>query len=52
MKSKDYTLTDQEILDLLQKEKAFLKKEFGVLSIGLFGSYVKGTQGPESDVTC
>jgi hypothetical protein len=50
MKSKDHNLTDQEILDLLQKEKAFLKREFGVLSIGLFGSYVKGTQGPESDV--
>ncbi len=50
MKSKDHAPTDQEILDLLQKEKAFLKKEFGVLSIGLFGSYVKGTQGPESDV--
>ena len=50
MKSKDHNLTDQEILDLLQKEKAFLKREFGVLLIGLFGSYVKGTQGPESDV--
>ena len=50
MKSKDHNLTDQEILDLLQKEKAFLKREFGVLSIGLFGSYVNGTQGPESDV--
>jgi predicted nucleotidyltransferase len=50
MKSKDHNLTDQEILDLLQKEKAFLKREFGVLSIGLFGSYVKGTRGPESDV--
>ena len=43
-------ITGQEILDLLQKEKSFLKKEFGVLSIGLFGSYVKGTQEPESDV--
>jgi predicted nucleotidyltransferase len=43
-------ITGQDILDLLQKEKAFLKKEFGVLSIGLFGSYVKGTQEPESDV--
>ena len=50
MKSMEPVITDQEILDLLQKEKAFLKREFGVLSIGLFGSYVKGTQGPESDV--
>jgi len=50
MKSKDHTITGQEILDLLSAEKSFLKKEFGVLSIGLFGSYVNGTQGPESDV--
>jgi len=50
MKSKEPIITDQEILDLLKKEKAFLKREFGVLSIGLFGSYVKGTQGSESDV--
>jgi len=50
MKSKEPVITGQEILDLLQKEKAFLKKEFGVLSIGLFGSYVKGSQEPESDV--
>jgi predicted nucleotidyltransferase len=45
-----YIMTRQEILDVLRKEKAFLKSEFGVLSIGLFGSYVKGTQGPKSDV--
>jgi predicted nucleotidyltransferase len=50
MKLKKSAITDREILELLQKEKAFLKREFGVLSIGLFGSYVKGTQGPESDV--
>ena len=43
-------MTGQEILDLLRNEKPFLRREFGVLSIGLFGSYVKDTQGPESDV--
>ena len=43
-------MTGQEILDLLRKEKPFLRREFGVLSIGLFGSYAKGTPGPESDV--
>ncbi len=43
-------MTGQEILDLLREEKPLLRREFGVLSIGLFGSYVKGTQGPESDV--
>ena len=45
-----YTMTGKEILDLLRNEKPFLRREFGVLSIGLFGSYVKDSQGPESDV--
>ncbi len=43
-------MTGQEVLYLLRKEKPYLRREFGVLSIGLFGSYAKDTQGPESDV--
>ena len=43
-------MTSQEILNFLKKKKPYLRKEFGVLSIGLFGSYAKGTQGPESDL--
>lgn len=43
-------MNSQEILNVLRQEKLYLKREFGVISIGLFGSYVKGTQGPESDV--
>ena len=43
-------MTRQEILNFLQEKKPYLREEFGVLSIGLFGSYAKGTQGPESDV--
>ena len=43
-------MTGKDILAFLRKEKPFLKRKFGVLSIGLFGSYAKGTQGPESDV--
>ena len=43
-------MTGQEILNLLRQEKPYLNQKFGVLSIGLFGSYAKGTQGPESDV--
>jgi len=45
-----YVMTGQEILELLRREKPFLRRKFGVLSIGHFGSYVKDTQGPESDV--
>lgn len=43
-------MTGEEILDLLRNERPLLRREFGVLSIGLFGSYAKNTQGPESDV--
>jgi len=43
-------MTRQEILNFLQEKKPYLREEFGVLSIGLFGSYAKGTQRPESDV--
>jgi predicted nucleotidyltransferase len=43
-------MTGQEILKFLRREKPYLKRKFGVISIGLFGSYAKGTQGPESDV--
>ena len=43
-------MTKQEILAFLQKKKPYLREEYGVLSIGLFGSYAEGTQGSESDV--
>jgi hypothetical protein len=43
-------MTEQELLDVLREEKPHLQKEFGLLSIGVFGSYAKGIQTPESDV--
>ena len=43
-------MTEQEILDILRQERPYLRANFGLLSIGLFGSYAKGMQGPESDV--
>lgn len=43
-------MTGHVILELLRKEKPYLRREFGLLSIGLLGSYAKYTQGPESDV--
>jgi predicted nucleotidyltransferase len=43
-------MTNSDIMDFLRKELPYLKKEFGVISIGLFGSYAKGTYGPSSDV--
>lgn len=46
----EHAKTGQEILELLRQEMPNLSRKFGVLSIGLFGSYVRGTQDSESDV--
>lgn len=43
-------LTYKEILSALKSDRAFIKNEFGVVNIGIFGSYVKGTQQPDSDI--
>jgi len=43
-------LSHEDILRLLKVEKEFLRNEFGVINIGLFGSYVKGTQRVDSDI--
>jgi predicted nucleotidyltransferase len=43
-------LTNTEIIDILRADRTFLKKEFGVINIGLFGSYAKGNQKADSDI--
>jgi hypothetical protein len=43
-------MTDQQLLDFLRKEKPYLEKNFHILSIGLFGSYSKSTETPDSDI--
>ncbi len=43
-------LSHRDILRFLKAEKAFLKNEFGVINIGLFGSYAKGNQRVDSDI--
>jgi len=40
----------KNILELLRNEKRNLQDKFGLISIGLFGSHAKGTEGHESDV--
>jgi len=42
--------TRQEIEEVLSKEKKHLKDEFHVQGIGLFGSYARGEERPESDI--
>ncbi|MFO7555522.1 MAG: nucleotidyltransferase domain-containing protein [Desulfobacterales bacterium] len=44
------TLSHTEIMNILKNDMPFLKKEFGVINIGLFGSYAKGIQKTDSDI--
>ena len=37
-------------MDILRKEKPFLREKFGLMSIGLFGSYSIGLQKSDSDI--
>lgn len=43
-------ISKKDILNLLRAEKDYLQKEFGVVSIGLFGSYAKDQQRADSDI--
>ncbi len=43
-------LSKNEIINLIKAEKSFLKENYGVLTIGLFGSYAKDQQTPDSDI--
>jgi uncharacterized protein len=43
-------MDQNDIIELLRNEKGNLQEKFGLISIGLFGSHTKGTEGPESDV--
>jgi predicted nucleotidyltransferase len=38
------------ITDLLRHELPRLRQQYGVSSLGLFGSYVRGQQRPKSDI--
>jgi predicted nucleotidyltransferase len=43
-------LTQNQIISLLRAEKSYLTKEFGVVNIGLFGSFARGKPGMDSDI--
>jgi len=43
-------MTKNYILDFLTQNKSFLEKNFDVKKIGLFGSYSKDEQTPNSDI--
>jgi predicted nucleotidyltransferase len=39
-----------EIKQILQAQKPYLAEKYGVTEIGVFGSYVRGEQRPDSDL--
>ena len=43
-------ITKVEILNELSKNKSYIKQNFGVDKIGLFGSYAKDKQTEDSDI--
>ena len=43
-------LSQADILNFLRAKRAFLYDRFGVLQIGLFGSFATGKQTEESDI--
>ena len=45
-----YVMNKNEIIKILKEEEKFIQNEFGVISIGLFGSYAKQTEHINSDV--
>jgi predicted nucleotidyltransferase len=43
-------MSRDEILTFLRDKKSYLSKNYGVISIGLFGSYARGEAKEESDI--
>jgi predicted nucleotidyltransferase len=39
-----------EIKEILEAQRDYLAAEHGVIIVGIFGSYVRGEQSPDSDV--
>jgi predicted nucleotidyltransferase len=42
--------TITEMKQILQAQKSYLAEKYGVAEIGVFGSYVRGEQRPDSDL--
>lgn len=42
--------TLDEIKEILQAQKPYLAEKYGVTAVGIFGSYVRGEQNPDSDL--
>jgi len=49
-RKKSDLLSKDEIIDFLTHNKSYMKKEFGVVKIALFGSYSRDDQKISSDI--
>lgn len=43
-------LTQQNILNFLSENKLFLREQFRIEKIGIFGSFARNEQNPDSDI--
>lgn len=46
----NFNLDREHIIEFLRSQKPYLKKEFGITQIALFGSYARNEQQEDSDV--
>ncbi len=43
-------MTKEEVINFLSSKKEFMQKKYGVLKIGLFGSYARAQNCEDSDI--
>jgi len=43
-------MNKEEIIQFLKENKPYIEKQFGVVRIGLFGSYIRGDAHENSDI--
>ncbi len=47
---REANMTKEEVINFLSSKKEFMKIKYGVLKIGLFGSYARAEHSSESDI--
>ncbi len=47
---KGYEMTREHVLDYLNRNKGYIKNKYGIIKIGLLGSYARGEENEQSDI--
>lgn len=50
IKDKGYEMTKKNVLDYLSRNKDYIKKKYGIIKIGLLGSYARDDESEQSDI--